>query len=780
MKSCLILNPFSLVFLFLITISTLLTSQSGLKIGQWKSHLAFREGIAVTQSEDKVIYAGARGLIIIDKADLSLSYLAKEDGLSAPTVKIVKYDKSQDMLVVVYNDNNIDLIKGNDIVNLPFIKNNSTIIGSKDINDLFIDQKGKAYFATSFGLLIFNTDKQEFSLTAYTDGLRIQSVTIRDKFIYLGTNNGLFKVANDGSANIADFSSWEKVVIGGGGIQDIISLATKFDRIYVGSDASNEVYASGSNNDQFSLVFTSSKNDDIIKYLSDDGTSIMVGVQKANNAGEVIFLDQNNEPSVSPSCNNLVRYSIEDQSGRIWYADTWDPIRYSLTKTSECRRMSMSGPFTNAAGELTFDKEVAYVAALGITEDYQYTFSNAGFYLFEDNTWTNYSSDILPALQQYSFINVQGIALEPETKNVLISSYWNGVMSVNLTDKSVKHWNKDNSTLQGVVGDELRTRVPYIVFDKDKNLWVSNFGAPKPLAVKTPDDKWYSFSVPSNTSLGDIAFDQQGNKWIAVVGTGNGLLVHSHGANIASASDDKVRYITKNNSEITGNRINCVVVDLDGSVWVGTDAGPVIFDCGDPFSDERCGGNTRKVVVDGIPAPLLRSEDILCIAVDGGNRKWFGTRNGIFVQSPDGSEAIAKYSVDNSPLMDNKVINLKFNGTTGEMFIISSLGIQSLKTESIEAADSHSSNVYAYPNPVRPEYNGPIAIKGLVRDANVKITDINGKLVYETTSVGGQAIWDGSDYNGVKAAAGVYLVFSANTDISKDVDNFVTKILIVK
>ncbi|MBP9196177.1 MAG: regulator, partial [Saprospiraceae bacterium] len=227
-----------------------------------------------------------------------------------------------------------------------------------------------------------------------------------------------------------------------------------------------------------------------------------------------------------------------------------------------------------------------------------------------------------------------------------------------------------------------------------------------------------------------------------------------------------------------GNKVNSLVVDLDGSIWVGTDRGPVVFDCGDPFS-ESCRGNTRKVIVDGIPALLLRDEDILSIEVDGGNRKWFGTRNGIFVQSPDGITQEAKFDVRNSPLLDNKVTDLGFNTDSGEMFVISTGGIQSYKTETTGGGRSHSTNVYAFPNPVRPDYTGPIAIKGLVRDANVKITDINGRLVYETKALGGQAVWDGNDYNGVRAASGIYLVFSANENTSQSSDAFVTKIMIV-
>jgi hypothetical protein len=256
-------------------------------------------------------------------------------------------------------------------------------------------------------------------------------------------------------------------------------------------------------------------------------------------------------------------------------------------------------------------------------------------------------------------------------------------------------------------------------------------------------------------------------------------LVYNQGSSIEDPKDDKVRFINRNNSLLTGNRVNAVVIDLDGAVWVGTDQGPVVFDCGDPFQDISCKGSTRPVLVDGIPSLLLRDEDILCMEVDGANRKWFGTRNGIFVQSPDGTEKIAQFNTENAPLLNNKIIDLAFNAITGDMMIVSSSGIQTYRTFTTGGQRTHGSNVTVFPNPVRPDYEGEIFIKGLVRDANVKITDVNGRLIYETKALGGQAIWNGRDYNGVKAATGVYLVFSANENTSQDIDAYVTKVLIV-
>jgi hypothetical protein len=173
----------------------------------------------------------------------------------------------------------------------------------------------------------------------------------------------------------------------------------------------------------------------------------------------------------------------------------------------------------------------------------------------------------------------------------------------------------------------------------------------------------------------------------------------------------------------------------------------------------------------------LSSQTINTIMIDGANRKWFGTSAGIFVQSEDGDEDVLRLTTDNSPLYSNNITALAFNGNTGEVFIGTDRGLLSYKSDATIGTDLHDeNNILAYPNPVRPDHEGPIAIRGLVENANVKITDIHGMLMYETTANGGQAVWNGRDYNGRKASTGVYLVFSSRRD---GTDAIVTKILFV-
>lgn len=767
------------LFLFLIIIGSVSTfAQSNLSIGQWRSHLSYREGKRVTQSDKNIIYASDKGMFTISKDDLSVKFISKEDGITDVNVSQLYYDKANKQLIIVYVDNTIDVIKSeSEIYNLPFIKLNTSILGSKTINDIFISDTGDAFIATDFGVLGLDLRKLEFPSTTFTQ-LKVLSVAIFNGMVYAGTEEGLYSVTRRGT-NLTDFSIWQQIPPDKGLPQsyDVKSLAVKFNSLYALIE--NKVYKSESDG-KFKVVYTPPDASEVIKYISDDGTQIMVGVEKNFNT-KTIFINQDEIKSErAPDCVNRGVYAVEDEKGRVWYADMWDPIRYTEGKTTgSCKRLQYHVPFSNEASHVRFKKNKAYFGSGGVTDDYTYKFTRYGFYTLEDYIWQNFGDKEIPDIFNKEFFHLFSLAPHPSAPEVYLGSYFNGIMLYNEETKQIKHWNKDNSILGKVIGDEARTRIAGLTFDKNSHLWISNFGAEKPLVVKTKEDTWHSFQVPGPKSLAEIAIDKSGNKWIVVAGVGGGVLVYNEGPKIADPTDDKMRFISRNNSEIKGSKVNSIMVDHDGSVWVGTDQGPVVFDCGDPFG-ENCKGNTRKVVVEGIPAPLLRDEDILSIEVDGANRKWLGTRNGIFVQSPDGITAQMKFDTKNSPLIDNKISDLGFNPATGEMFIITPAGIQSYKTQTSGWSRTHTDDVYAYPNPVRPDYQGPIAIKGLVRDANVKITDISGKLVYETKALGGQAIWDGKDYNGVNAASGVYLVFSASENISASPDAYVTKILIVR
>jgi hypothetical protein len=236
------------------------------------------------------------------------------------------------------------------------------------------------------------------------------------------------------------------------------------------------------------------------------------------------------------------------------------------------------------------------------------------------------------------------------------------------------------------------------------------------------------------------------------------------------------------NSVLPTNTINCITVDLDGDVWVGTQQGVVSFECGSNIfsSDAPCASGRRRIVnVDGFNGYLLETEDVKTIAVDGANRKWFGTTNGIFVQSPDGLEQVARYTSTNSPLFDNAVTDIAINQISGEVWIGTEKGVLSLRSGAVEGTKINRPTAYAYPNPVQPGYDGPIAVYGLARDANVKITDVAGNLVYEGKALGGQAVWNGRDYLGNRVKSGVYMIFATSEATFEEPDAIMVKIVIL-
>ena len=108
-------------------------------------------------------------------------------------------------------------------------------------------------------------------------------------------------------------------------------------------------------------------------------------------------------------------------------------------------------------------------------------------------------------------------------------------------------------------------------------------------------------------------------------------------------------------------------------------------------------------------------------------------------------------------------------GTPEGLFVYSS--------DSAPAQDDYSS-VYAYPNPVRPDYTGWITINGLMDNSLVKITDAQGHVVWQSKSEGGMAIWDGCDASGNRVRSGVYMVY-ASQNASGDSSGAVTKIVVI-
>lgn len=761
-----------------------ISAQQNLAIGEWKSHLPQQFGQRVTQSADKIIYANAWNLIIIDKEEFSADFMSKVDGLSDIGIEQIEYDELRQQLIVVYTNSNIDIISQEGrVVNIPNIKENTSILGDKTINKIYTTISDRFYLATGFGIIEMDANTLNFGSTVFM-GIRVDDILIKDEHLYAATEEGLYRVSLASDINFSDFTLWE--YISGDTstqlpqLEGVKSLTTYNDAIYLAT--SNKVYRSRGDDLTFEAYLDVPENQFAFSFLDSQEGYLVIAFDDGAFESQVEFHDQNGSVlDQKNNCSNRA-FGVElDKQGRVWYADGFNNIRYSEQLGSDCKTLSYNSPYHHSVSDIDIKDNKVLVSDGGVSDNYQYLFSRQGFYIRTDDDWTNYNEFSNPEIGQNDLLSFFRIKAHPNVEKTYVGSYWGGLLELDQTGEQDIYtvYTQENSSIQGTVGDEARERITGIAFDESENLWVTTFGAARPLNVMTPEGQWTNFAVNSSNLLTNITIDEFGHLWCPV--SAGGVLVYDCGEDPSSSSDDRQRVLNVTNSELTTNRVNVVTVDRDGAVWVGTDEGPVIFDCGSGVFDNDCQGVRKKVLQDSIAAFLLADQEIRAIEVDGANQKWFGTNNGLFVQSEDGEVQIARFTTDNSPLFDNIIQDIAYDGASGQMYIGTNKGLISYQTSTTEPATRHrSSDVLVYPNPVQPDYSGPIAIRGLIENAEVKITDINGHLVYQTNALGGQAIWSGNDYDDNRVSSGVYLVFSSNGSTRGNPDTFVAKILLLR
>ena len=319
-----------------------------------------------------------------------------------------------------------------------------------------------------------------------------------------------------------------------------------------------------------------------------------------------------------------------------------------------------------------------------------------------------------------------------------------------------------------------------LAFDDKENLWVANSGQTHALAVRRKDGSWQKF----NTSAFASAIEVDKIIWDSITdfklmaGRANTIYVHD--------GDSRLAYIDPNNgSKLRTETVNCMAQDQNGDIWIGTNKGiKVIYDAYRAFDG---GGNGEKAPVNcsnititngDFYEYLMAYENITSIAVDGANRKWVGTAaGGLYLISANGMQQLQHFTTANSPLFSDKVVSVAVQPRSGEVFVGTDRGLLSYRGTATYGDYYKQERTYAFPNPVRPGYDGPIAIKGLPRGAVVHITDAAGRTVYSAHATGGQAVWDGRTLDGQKVASGVYYAFAANQSGHESV---AVKILIIR
>ena len=392
--------------------------------------------------------------------------------------------------------------------------------------------------------------------------------------------------------------------------------------------------------------------------------------------------------------------------------------------------------------------------------------------LNKDN-WTIYD-DSIAAKTDIKYVDVNSVDVDPLNPNHVFAGAKSGLYEFQ-NGKFIKHYNSENSLITSFNNTSKNYQlITSVKFDTDGNLWMLNSQSPsnQSLIEYTKEGKWVSHHRPELYNLGSLEClmqDSRGLLWF--VNNYHGLpSVYCY-----QASTDKLNiyssFVNEDGITLTPTYIRYITEDKNHDMWIGTNIGPLLLYKKEFTSDNSIFTQVKVPRNDGTNYAdyLLSGVDISCIAIDGGNRKWFGTNgNGVYVISDDCLTQVYHFTTRNSNLLSNNIESIAINEQSGEVFIGTDKGLCSYMSDaSSPNSEMTKDNVWAYPNPVKPNYTGRITITGLSFDADVKIVTANGILVNQGRSNGGIYIWDGKDQNGKKVASGIYMVETATSDGNK-------------
>jgi hypothetical protein len=753
------------IVLFCFAISTIYAQPA---VGEWTGYQSYSSAKNLADTGDKIYCVTEGGLFSFSKTDNSIQKMSGINGLSDVGIQRIDYSRENKMLLIAYQNANIDLLIGNEIFNISDIKRKQ-LSADKTINNvLFVGNL--AYLSCGFGIVVVNLEKKEIKETYIIgkDGayLNVFDLATDGDYFYAATENGIYR-ANTSDSNLQNYNNWIKDV-------SIPHATNKFNKIkfFNGRIIVNYTPDKWSEDELYEL-----KNNEWSRFLEQvsflsDWTTFGDNLVCSSRENVLVYNDQLKSISIVQEYDfsGIKVKPIEplgallDDKNILWIADKKSGL-VRIDKQSE--RILPEGPVNNTIFSLNINGQDLWVSMGGRDRSWNNMFNQPQFQLNREGEWTIFDKKVIPALND--FRDIICVKADPTDPNHVFAGSWGGGILEFRDGAFVKQYNNFNSTLQTALPekpDAPYVRIGGIDFDSKGNLWVSNSEAEKNISVLKKDGTWESFElsgVANQYSIGKIIVTKNNDKWVMVPrGRGQSISV-LNSRNDQSKSQKVIARFVNSVGEFFNEMsdVYAMVEDNKGEIWVGTSGGVAVYSNPESIWTEnflyatRPGLNLR----DGFFHPLLEKETITAIAVDGANRKWFGTKSsGVFLISEDGETEIEHFNAENSPLLNNEITDIAINQKSGEVFIGTISGLISYMGEAT-AGNEAFNDVYVYPNPVRETYQGPIVIKGLMEESDVKITDISGDLVYKTTSLGGQAIWDGKNLNGNRCKTGVYLVF---------------------
>ncbi len=733
-----------LVFVLFFIIRATCLSQP---VGSWQDYLSFHSAIALGENNKGILAASPWALFQYEPSDQSFSRITKLNGLSSSGISSLLVDPA--ITIIAYQNNQLDLLRDGSVQSVNTLRISNLPVDKK-VYDIWKDQE-RCLLAAGFGIAVLNIEKAEigdvYLIANGGEYTQINSITADKDFYYAGGEKGLYR-ASRSAINLADFRSWTLLSgsngLPAGTVQQVVYWK---EQLFV--QLANRLYAATENG--FELKY----EDDWQWNAIDPGLNHLLISQQSANGGRVVQLN------AAGSVESVLEHSLirsPQQTGyfrnQFWIAD------------AESGLLSLDGNFTEQL--IPNSPDSVGTGALLVTRQGR------------NSTWWMASGE---TLNQFTEANWQQLSLtnlgwSPGNVNALLERNDRALWIA--SSKGGLGLLKDNQlTLyrENLLAEAVQEPGIYktggLAFDSRRQLWISNDGASKGLVLLREDGASQVFEIPfyyPSLRVTDIVVDELDQKWI--LSPGNGVFC-------LSQNNDQWRYYQAGagNGNLPSAQVLSIARDKFGFIWIGTSNGIGIIQCASQvFSGAGCEAILPVVQSDNFAGYLFKGEAVQTMAVDGANRKWIGTKNGVWLISAGGEQTLQRFTTANSPLPDNDIRKIAIDPYTGEVLISTAQGLISYRSTATEGGNTNT-NLLVYPNPVPPGYTGQIAIRGLVENAIVKITELNGRLVYQGRALGGQFIWNGLDLNGRRVATGVYPVWISNDGRTEQA---VTKIVFIQ
>lgn len=739
----------------------------------WKGYFSYKEIVDVTEGNNKIYAATENSLFYKDLILGDINQVNSINGFKPEAITCVYHSTDYNVTIAGNSNGLILAVKGNgDIVTkVDIIEEVPVPPNKKRVNHLY-EYNNKLYISTDYGISVLNLQTLEFEVTYFigTSGEEVEvlQTTVFNNEIYAVTRNNGIRKGDLNNPFLYDFNQWQ--TFDNGFWTGIVT----FNNQLVAQNSNARTYRYNGSN--FVEILNTIQNASKFKATDD---YIIITTPNHVFVLNSSFLQQAHITNIPDFNVTFTAATVVNDNLCIGTAK-FGVFTSQITNLSSYENITPNGPDRNYIFRVKSAPNKLWAVYGSYTLSYNPVINDYGISYFQNGTgWFSYPIGDLLGAKCFSDIGVN-----PNNPNqVYFSSYNSGVLKLEgeSTFTLFNHTNTGTNGLEQIPANSttniydgsIRTNSP--TFDKDGNLWLTSAFVTKGLKVLRSNGQWQSYDFANVLEQAQVArfaplaIDRNGTKWLPT--RNDGILAFNDNLNNKSIVIDDT-------TGLPTTIVQSVAIDNNNQVWIGTMQGLRIISSANRFLSETELTATNIVIQEGdLAQELFYQQPIIDIAVDGANRKWVSIADGgVFLVSPNGQQTIYRFDKTNSPLPSNNVNDIEINGTTGEVYFATDKGMVSFLGTSTKPSDDLQ-NVFIYPNPVRPEFVGTIKVSGLMDKCNVKITDIEGNLVHETTSAGGTIEWDGRAFGKHKVASGVYMVFVATED---GLETTVKKVMVIR